>query len=207
MAVHRYFQGGRREFFRLAFGATAALGLGMSSQTALGQTQGGAPLKMATIGSGRIGSALGTLWVKAGHQVMFSSRHPEDLKKLVESLGPLARAGTPAEAIAFADVVLLAVPFGAMPQIARCSMPRIRSCRVTARSLPRPGRKVPGLLRRSCCPGHLWCAPLTRSALRGCQKRGSARRANVSVCRWRVTMPRRSHWRQSSCARLGWSRC
>ena len=33
--------------------------------------------------------------------------------------GPLARAGTPAEAIAFADVVLLAVPFGAMPQIAK----------------------------------------------------------------------------------------
>lgn len=119
MAENQFFNVGRREFFRLALAGTAALGLVLSSQAVLGQTAGAAPLKIATIGSGRIGSALGTIWVKAGHPVMFSSRHPEDLKSLVDSLGPLARAGTPAEAIAFADVVLLAVPFGAMPQIAK----------------------------------------------------------------------------------------
>ena len=119
MAENQSINGGRRDFILLAVAGTAALGLAVSSRAVLGQTPGAAPLKIATIGSGRIGSALGTLWVKAGHPVMFSSRHPESLKSLVDGLGPLARAGTPAEAIAFADVVLLAVPFGAMPQIAK----------------------------------------------------------------------------------------
>jgi 8-hydroxy-5-deazaflavin:NADPH oxidoreductase len=78
-----------------------------------------APVKIATIGAGRIGSALGGLWAKAGHPVMFSSRHPQELKDLVNGLGPLAQAGTVPQAIAFADVVLLAVPYGALPQIGK----------------------------------------------------------------------------------------
>jgi 8-hydroxy-5-deazaflavin:NADPH oxidoreductase len=75
------------------------------------------PLKIGTIGSGRMGSSLGSQWVKAGHPVMFSSRHPEQLADLVKGLGPLAKAGTPAEAVAFADVILLAVPYPAEKQI------------------------------------------------------------------------------------------
>ena len=39
-----------------------------------------AGMKIAMIGAGREGSALGALFVKPGHQVMFSSRHPEQLK-------------------------------------------------------------------------------------------------------------------------------
>jgi predicted dinucleotide-binding enzyme len=50
---------------------------------------------------------------------MFSSRHPEKLKERVDGLGPRARAGTGEEAIAFADVVLLAVPYHAMPQVGK----------------------------------------------------------------------------------------
>lgn len=57
--------------------------------------------------------------MQAGHPVMFSSRHPEELKSLVDSLGPLARAGTVQQALAFADVVLLAVPYRALPQIGK----------------------------------------------------------------------------------------
>lgn len=79
----------------------------------------GAPLKIGTVGAGRIGSALGGLWVKAGHPVMFSSRHPEELKDLVAGLGPLAQAGTVADAVAFADAVLLAVPYRALPDIGK----------------------------------------------------------------------------------------
>ncbi|MGH8687697.1 MAG: NADPH-dependent F420 reductase [Burkholderiales bacterium] len=79
----------------------------------------GAPLKIATVGAGHIGSTLGGLWVKAGHPVMFSSRHPEELKDLVAGLGPLASAGSVEEALAFADVVLLAVPYRALPQIGK----------------------------------------------------------------------------------------
>ena len=76
-------------------------------------------MKIGTIGSGNIGSTLGTLWIKSGHPVLFSSRHPEQLKALVDGLGPLARAGTVSEALTFGDVVLMAVPYGVYPQIAR----------------------------------------------------------------------------------------
>ena len=76
-------------------------------------------LKIATIGAGREGSALGGLFVKAGHPVMFSSRHPEQLKEMVEGLGPLAKAGTTAEAVAFGDVVLLIVPYTAVAEIGK----------------------------------------------------------------------------------------
>jgi predicted dinucleotide-binding enzyme len=76
-------------------------------------------MKIGIIGAGHIGSTIGGLWVKAGHPVFFSSRHPEELKDLVAGLGPLAQAGTVDKAIAFGDVVLMAVPYGAVPQIGR----------------------------------------------------------------------------------------
>jgi 8-hydroxy-5-deazaflavin:NADPH oxidoreductase len=83
------------------------------------RAEGGGPIRVGTIGAGRLGSVIGSLLVKAGHPVLFSSRHPENLKELVAGLGPLARAGTPAEAIAFGEVVLIAVPYGALPGIGR----------------------------------------------------------------------------------------
>jgi hypothetical protein len=69
------------------------------------------------IGAGNIGGAIGGLWVKAGHPVMFSSRVPDELADMVAKLGPLAHAGTVAQALAFADVILVAVPYAALPQI------------------------------------------------------------------------------------------
>jgi predicted dinucleotide-binding enzyme len=77
------------------------------------------PMKIGIIGSGNIGSTVGTLWVKAGHQVLFSSRHPENLKQMVDRLGPLARAGTVEEALSFGDVVFIGVPYGAYPQLGK----------------------------------------------------------------------------------------
>jgi predicted dinucleotide-binding enzyme len=105
----------RRLILALAAGATLAVALGGPgwAQTA------SAPARIGIIGAGNIGGTLGGLWAKAGHAVMLSSRHPEELKNLVEGLGPNARAGTPAEAIAFGDVVLIAVPYKAYPQIAQ----------------------------------------------------------------------------------------
>ncbi len=84
---------------------------------ALAQATGGAKLRIGVVGSGRIGGTIGGLWVKAGHPVMFSSRHPEELKDLVAGLGPLARAGTVAQAIEFGEAIFVAVPYGALPQI------------------------------------------------------------------------------------------
>jgi 8-hydroxy-5-deazaflavin:NADPH oxidoreductase len=74
-------------------------------------------MHIGVIGSGHIGGTIGGLWVKAGHQVLFSSRHPEELKDLVTGLGTLAQAGTVEQAIAFGDALFIAVPYGAMPQI------------------------------------------------------------------------------------------
>ena len=78
-----------------------------------------APLRIATIGAGRMGGSVGTAWAKAGHDVMFSSRHPETLKDLVASAGPHARAGTVKDAVAFGDVIVLLVPYSAMPDLAK----------------------------------------------------------------------------------------
>jgi len=73
--------------------------------------------KIGVIGSGHIGGTIGGLWVKAGHPVFFSSRHPEELKDLVAGLGPLAQAGAVPDAIAFGHVIFIAVPYAALPQI------------------------------------------------------------------------------------------
>ncbi|HYM71906.1 MAG TPA: NADPH-dependent F420 reductase [Stellaceae bacterium] len=105
----------RRDMLRLA-GAVVAAALPFP---VLAQTPAITSLKIATIGSGREGGALGTLFAKAGHPVMFSSRHPENLKELVASAGPNAKAGTVAEAVAFADVVLLVVPYAAVAEIGK----------------------------------------------------------------------------------------
>jgi glutamyl-tRNA reductase len=68
------------------------------------------PLRIGIIGAGRIGGTLAALWAKAGHEVLVSSRHPEQLQELARSLGPRGRAGTPREAAVFGDVVLVSGP-------------------------------------------------------------------------------------------------
>jgi predicted dinucleotide-binding enzyme len=78
-----------------------------------------APLKIGIIGAGHIGGTLALLWVQAGHEVLLSSRHPDELKSLANSLGAKARVGTPREAAVFGDVVLVSVPYGALPQVGR----------------------------------------------------------------------------------------
>ncbi len=95
----------------------AALAVAAWPQVSLAQT-GAAPLKIGMIGSGREGSALGKLFAKAGHPVMFSSRHPETLKDLAAA-GPLAQTGTVEQAIAFGDVIVLGVPYTAVEQIGK----------------------------------------------------------------------------------------
>lgn len=96
----------------LLLGATGVLAAG----TARAQAD---RLKIGVVGSGRVGKALGGLWIKAGHRVMFSSRNPEQLKEMAAEFGPNASTGTPAEAAAFGDAVLLAVPYGATGQVGR----------------------------------------------------------------------------------------
>jgi predicted dinucleotide-binding enzyme len=99
----------------LATATTVALTAGMAGAA----PSAGAPLKIGIIGAGHIGGTLAKLWVAAGHEVLISSRHPEELQSLAHSLGAKARVGTPREAALFGDVVLESVPYGALPQIGR----------------------------------------------------------------------------------------
>jgi predicted dinucleotide-binding enzyme len=67
-------------------------------------------MHIAILGSGLMGGKLGTLFIRAGHEVTFAyARDPKKLKRLAKSAGPKARAGTVAEAVRDADAVLLAV--------------------------------------------------------------------------------------------------
>ncbi len=104
----------RRAFLGASLGASGALILGASP---LGRAFAQGKLKIGVIGSGHIGGTIGGLWVKNGHSVLFSSRHPEELKDMVASLGQHAQAGTVDQAIAFGDVLFIAVPYAALPQI------------------------------------------------------------------------------------------
>jgi 8-hydroxy-5-deazaflavin:NADPH oxidoreductase len=115
MRQQKYFDRSRRALL----GGGGALTLAMAARPwrALAEATAGAKLRIGAIGSGHIGGTIGGLWVKAGHPVLFSSRHPDELKDLVAGLGPLARAGTVAEAIAFGDALLIAVPYAALPQL------------------------------------------------------------------------------------------
>jgi predicted dinucleotide-binding enzyme len=120
MKHHDFFSHTRQILRGIVAVATLILAFGTLPKAALGQpATSTAPMKIGIIGSGNIGSTLGTLWVKAGHQVLFSSRHPEELKPLVDGLGPLARAGTVRDALTFGDVVFIGVPYGAYPQIGK----------------------------------------------------------------------------------------
>ncbi|NMH28653.1 NAD(P)-binding domain-containing protein [Flavobacterium sp. SE-s28] len=74
-------------------------------------------MKIGVIGAGWLGGTVGKLLVKAGHEVMFSSRHPEELQAMAKELGSRASVGTPKEAAAFGDVLLFAVPYDAIPQL------------------------------------------------------------------------------------------
>jgi 8-hydroxy-5-deazaflavin:NADPH oxidoreductase len=76
-------------------------------------------MRIGIVGAGMIGSTLAKLWVDAGHDVRVASRHPEDLKPLVEQLGPRLSVGTPRDAASFGDVVMLTVPLNAIPDLAR----------------------------------------------------------------------------------------
>jgi predicted dinucleotide-binding enzyme len=102
-----------------SFARRAVLALLASTLAYPAVAQSENPRRIGIVGAGNIGGTLGRLWLKAGYEVFFSSRHPDELKALIEELGPKARAGTPAEAIAFGNAVLIAVPYKAYPELGK----------------------------------------------------------------------------------------
>ncbi len=97
-------------------------------------------VRIGIIGSGHVGSALGGVWAKAEHEVMFSSRNLENDKKLAADVGEHARAGTPQQAARFGQVILLAVPYSAFPELLKSIGPSLKGKLVINASNPFPQR-------------------------------------------------------------------
>lgn len=98
------------------------------------------PVKIGIIGAGKIGGTLAKLWVDTGHEVLISSRHPDELKPLAQALGPKAHVGTPREAAMFSDVVLISIPYGALPQVGKELAPELAGKIVLETGNPYPER-------------------------------------------------------------------
>jgi predicted dinucleotide-binding enzyme len=69
-----------------------------------------------------------------------SSRHPEELRPLATSLGARAQVGTPREAAGFGEVILVSVPYAAMPQIGKDNVAQLKGKVVLDTSNPSEGR-------------------------------------------------------------------
>lgn len=76
-------------------------------------------MKIGIVGSGNVGGALGTLWSRGGHPVRFGVRDPQGDKArtLLRSAGADAAAGTLQDVVEFADVVVVALPWDALPDV------------------------------------------------------------------------------------------
>lgn len=77
-------------------------------------------MRIGIFGSGLMGGKLGTLFARAGHDVVFSyARSQKKLERLAREAGTSARAGTPADAAQNADALLLAVPWPQLDDVLR----------------------------------------------------------------------------------------
>jgi len=73
-------------------------------------------MRLAIIGAGNVGGTLGAAWAqKAGHQIFFGVRHPtsDQTQAVVRRLDGRAQAGTPGQAAAFAQFIVLTTPWNA----------------------------------------------------------------------------------------------
>ncbi len=119
MKVNGVVKQDRRQFLEVAGAVTAAValsGLPLALRAASADRE---KMKIGIVGSGRVGGALGGVWAKAGHEVMFSSRNIGHDEALAAKLGPNARAGTPREAAAFGEVLMISVPYRALPEVGK----------------------------------------------------------------------------------------
>jgi 8-hydroxy-5-deazaflavin:NADPH oxidoreductase len=74
-------------------------------------------MRIAVLGVGHIGSTVGRLWHAAGHEVTFAGRDEGEPRQLATELGARAHAAPVADAVAGADVALVAVPGPAVTDV------------------------------------------------------------------------------------------
>lgn len=106
-----------RQFLKSVLLASLVVALPWGAQAA--QPASAAKPRIGLVGSGNVGSNLGRVWAGKGYAVMFSSKDIEADRRLAAQVGSGARAGTPQEAAAFADVLVFAVPYGALPELGK----------------------------------------------------------------------------------------
>ena len=99
-----------------------------------------AKTKIGIIGSGNVGSALGRTWAKAGYEVMFASRNLDHDRELARQIGSGAGAGSPKEAAAFGEVILMSVPYRALPELGKSLAEELKGKVVIDTCNPFPGR-------------------------------------------------------------------
>jgi 8-hydroxy-5-deazaflavin:NADPH oxidoreductase len=137
MRRHHKPDSGRRDLLRAAGNVVL---LSVLPLTVKALAADGKKSKIGIIGSGHVGSALGEVWANAGHSVLFSSRNLENDKKLAAKIGANSRAGTPEDAAAFGEVVLLAVPYSAFPELIKSVGSKLKGKVVINASNPFPQR-------------------------------------------------------------------
>lgn len=128
--------------------------------------------RIGVIGAGKIGGQLARFWASAGYPVMVSSLDLEEMKKLAADIGHGAHAGSVRETAAFGQVIVVSVPFGALPQVGRDYAAELKGKIVLDTTNPYVSRdgdmaneaiqKGTGVIVPTYLPGVRWCALLTR---------------------------------------------
>ncbi len=199
----------RRRFLKLVATTVPAIcGLVLAGVPSL-RAAAAESTKIGIVGAGKMGGTLAELSAKAGHEVMISSRHPEELKAQAQAIGPKVHVGTVREAAAFGPVVVIAMPYGKWPEIgAEIKSETVgktvidltnRIPTATARWPSRRARRPPASRIRSTCPARISCARSTPSSIRICAAKPIAQESRLRS-RWPATTQTRSPSRASSCA-------
>lgn len=123
-------------------------------------------MKIGIIGSGNIGGNLGIHLARAGHTILFSSRHPDQLKDLANEAGKNATTGTVKQAADFGDVLVLSVPFWAIEEVAEKVGP-LKDKTIIETTNPYPGRdgEVAKKVRNSAQPASVFVADYFSEAI------------------------------------------
>ncbi|MDH5535987.1 MAG: NADPH-dependent F420 reductase [Betaproteobacteria bacterium] len=137
MKADRAMKKNRRGFLQAA---AATLALSSLPFAACAASAASGKMRIGIVGSGRVGGTLGTIWANAGHTVMLSSLDLEHDKALAASIGANARAGTPREAAAFGEVLLISVPYHALPRVGKDLGALLKGKIVIDTCNPFPGR-------------------------------------------------------------------
>lgn len=76
-------------------------------------------MKIGIIGNGKVATALGKAFLRKNHELFFGGRSPEKARELAAALGRSARGGSIAQAAQASELIFLAIPYAAMPLLAR----------------------------------------------------------------------------------------